>query len=68
MKLVLLQVVMHERMSVIWLVAAETDFVALPIKFEQLKVSFALQKIPLSMKRHAIWLRRCFTLTLRRIA
>jgi hypothetical protein len=36
---------MRERISVIWLSAAESDFVALPIKFEQLKVSFALQKI-----------------------
>jgi len=38
---------MRERTSVIWLVAAESDFVALPIKFDELKVSFALQKIPL---------------------
>ncbi len=52
MKPRLLKVVIRERTSVIWLVAAESDFVALPIKFEELKVSFALQKIPLPMKRH----------------
>ena len=45
MKPALNQVVMRERTSVIWLVAAESDFVALPIKFDELKVSFALQKI-----------------------
>jgi hypothetical protein len=30
--------------------AAESDFAALPMNFEELKVSFALQKIPLTMK------------------
>lgn len=50
MKPALLQVVMCEWTSAIWLVAAESNFVALPIKFEELKVSFALQKIPLVMK------------------
>jgi len=34
MKPALLQVVMRERTSVIWFVAAESDFAALPIKFE----------------------------------
>jgi len=30
--------------------AAECDFAAFPMNFEELKVSFALQKIPLTMK------------------
>jgi hypothetical protein len=40
----------QERVSVICIAAAESDFVALPMNLQQLKVSFALQKIPLTMK------------------
>jgi hypothetical protein len=36
----------------------KSDFAALPMNFEELKVSFASQKIPLPMKRHDIPVRR----------
>jgi hypothetical protein len=45
-----LQFVVCEPISVILSWAAESDFAALPMNFEELKVSFALQKIPLTMK------------------
>jgi len=49
-KTALLQFVVREPISVILSWAAERDFAALPMNFEELKVSFALQKIPLTMK------------------
>jgi hypothetical protein len=42
----LLQVVGLAQLSVISITAAEINFTALPRKFEELKVSFALEKIP----------------------
>src|SRR4029077_9851450 len=47
----LLQVAVRERISVICIVAAKCDFPALPMNIGELKVSFALQKILLTMKR-----------------
>jgi hypothetical protein len=48
MKTAPLQAVAREWVPVICIMAAECDFAAFPMNFEELKVSFALQKIPLN--------------------
>jgi hypothetical protein len=48
MKTAPLQAVAREWVPVICIMAAECDFAEFPMNFEELKVSFALQKIPLN--------------------
>jgi len=54
MKAALLLARLCEGMGNIWLVAADTGFDALPVNFEQLKITLDYKKIPLTMERRDI--------------